>query len=320
MQAVRVETFGGPEVLRVRTVADPAPGPGQVVIRVRAAGINPVETYIRAGHYAALPQLPCTPGTDAAGVIEAVGPQVENLRAGQRVYTGGSVSGTYAELTLANAADVHLLPDQATFPQGAALGVPYATAYRGLFQRAHARAGETLLVNGGTGGVGLAAIQLAHAAGLRVFATGGSAAGRKLAADQGAEAVLDHHRDDYLTELLQRTGGRGMDVILELRADVNLGHDLAVLAHAGRVVVIGSRGPVEINPRDLMSRDAAILGVLLWKTPPADAASIHAALYAGLAVGALKPVIARELPLDEAPRAHELVMQPGAHGKIVLIP
>lgn len=239
---------------------------------------------------------------------------------GQRVYTGGSLSGTYAELTIANAADVHPLPSNATFPQGAALGVPYATAYRGLFQRAHARAGETLLVNGGTGGVGLAAIQLAHAAGLRVFATGGSEAGRKLAAEQGAEAALDHHRENYLQELLRLTGGRGADVILELRADINLGHDLGALAHAGRVVVIGSRGPVEINPRDLMSRDAAVLGVLLWKTPAADAASIHAALYAGLAVGTLKPVIAQELPLDAAPRAHELVMQPGAHGKIVLVP
>ncbi|MGH8156396.1 MAG: zinc-binding dehydrogenase, partial [Rhodanobacteraceae bacterium] len=138
--------------------------------------------------------------------------------------------------------------------------------------------------------------------------------------EQGAEHVLDHHRDGYLQEVASLTGGQGVDVILEMLANVNLGHDLGVLAHAGRVVVIGSRGPVEINPRDLMAGDAAILGVLLWKTPAADAASIHAGLYGGLASGALKPVIAEELPLADAPRAHALVMQAGARGKFVLIP
>lgn len=320
MKAIRVERFGGPEVLRMATVADPEPGKDQVVVRVRAAGVNPVETYVRSGKYAALPELPYTPGTDAAGVIEAVGPGVDGFRTGDRVYTAGTVSGSYAELALADAANVHRLPERTSFAQGAALGVPYATAYRALFQRAQARAGETLLVHGGTGGVGLAAIQLAVAAGLRVIATGGSEAGRKLAADQGAEHVLDHHREGYLGELEQLTGGRGVDVILEMLANVNLGRDLGVLAHAGRVVVIGSRGTVEINPRDLMARDAAIFGMILWKTPAADATSIHAGLYGGLASGALNPVVAEELPLADVPRAHELVMQAGARGKYVLVP
>lgn len=320
MQAIRVHQFGGPEVLKLDTAADPAPGEGQVVVRVRAAGVNPVETYVRAGKYAALPELPFTPGSDAAGVIEAVGAGVAGFRAGERVYTAGTLSGAYAELTLANAASVHRLPDNASFAQGAALGVPYATAYRALFQRARARAGETLLVHGGTGGVGLAAIQLAVAAGMHVVATGGSNDGRKLAAAQGAERVLDHHREGYLDELMQATDGRGADVILEMLANANLGRDLTVLAQAGRVVVIGSRGPVEINPRDLMGRDAAILGMILWKTPADELASIHAGLYGGLASGALKPVIAEELPLAQAPRAHELVMQAGARGKVVLVP
>lgn len=320
MKAIRVERFGGPEVLRMATVADPEPGKDQVVVRVRAAGVNPVETYVRSGKYAALPELPYTPGTDAAGVIEAVGPGVDGFRTGDRVYTAGTVSGSYAELALADAANVHRLPERTSFAQGAALGVPYATAYRALFQRAQARAGETLLVHGGTGGVGLAAIQLAVAAGLRVIATGGSEAGRKLAAAQGAEHVLDHHREGYLGELEQLTGGRGVDVILEMLANVNLGRNLGVLAHAGRVVVIGSRGTVEINPRDLMARDAAIFGMILWKTPAADATSIHAGLYGGLASGALNPVVAEELPLADVPRAHELVMQAGARGKYVLVP
>lgn len=320
MKAIRVEEFGGPEVLRVRSVGNPVPGPGQVLVRVHAVGVNPVETYIRAGHYAALPELPYTPGTDAAGIIEAVGPRAERFQPGQRVYTSGSASGTYAELALADVSDVHPLPDSVSFQQGAALGIPYATAYRALFQRAQARAGEKILIHGGTGGVGLAAVQLAYAAGLHVFATGGSDAGRKLAASQGAEHVLDHHREGYLQELMQLAGGHGMDVILEMRADVNLGRDLEILAPGGRVVVIGSRGPVEINPRELMARDAAILGMILFKAPPAEAASIHAALCGGLSVGALKPVVAEELPLDEAPRAHALVMQASARGKIVLVP
>lgn len=320
MKAISVKRFGGPEVLELDTVADPVPGDGQVLVRVRAAGVNPVETYVRSGKYAALPELPYTPGTDAAGVIEAVGAGVERFRPGDRVYTAGTLSGTYAELALAHAASVHPLPGNVGFAQGAALGVPYATAYRALFQRAGARAGETLLVHGGTGGVGLGAIQLGVAAGLHVIATGGSEDGRKLASAQRAEHVLDHHRDGYLDELMRITSGRGADVILEMLANVNLGRDLTVLAPAGRVVVIGSRGPIEINPRDLMARDAAILGMILWKTPADDLARIHAGLYGGLATGALKPVIAAELPLDQAPRGHECVMESGAQGKIVLVP
>ncbi len=320
MKAISVEEFGGPEVLKLQTIADPVPAAGQVLVRVHAAGINPVETYIRSGQYAALPELPFTPGNDAAGVVEAVGAGVETLRPGDRVYTAGTVSGAYAELTVADAARVHPLPDNASFQQGAALGVPYATAYRALFQRARARAGETVLVHGATGGVGLAAVQLAYAAGLRVIATGGSEEGRQQATAQGAEHVLDHHAEGYLQELLRLTGGRGVDLILEMLANVNLGRDLGVLAHGGRVVVIGNRGPVEINARDAMARDAAILGMLLPNTSASDHASIHSGLRAGLATGALKPVVAEELALEQAPRGHELVMQPGARGKIVLVP
>lgn len=320
MRAVRVEQFGGPEVLRVKSVEDPLPGPGEVLVRVRAAGINPVETYIRAGHYARLPPLPYTPGTDAAGVVEAVGSDVVDLHAGDRVYTSGSITGTYAELAVADAASVHRLPGNVGFAQGAALGVPYATAYRALFQRGRAKAGETVLIHGATGAVGLAAIQLARAAGLRVIATGGSQAGRELVAAQGAVCVLDHHAEGHWQAVMDETGGRGPDVIIEMLANVNLGRDLQVVAAGGRVVVVGSRGTVEVNPRDLMARETEILGVMLWNVTPAGATQIHAALYGGLAAGALTPVVAREFELDAAPRAHELVMQAGARGKLVLVP
>ena len=319
MKAIRVEEFGGPEVMKLTEVPKPRPEPGQVLVRMHAVGVNPVETYIRAGTYPRKPALPFTPGNDGAGVIEESG-DAAGFRPGDRVYTAGSVSGTYAEFALCQTGQVHPLPANASFAQGAAMGTPYATAYRGLIQRAESKSGETVLIHGASGGVGTAAIQLALAHGMRVLGTAGTDRGRELVRDQGAHEVFDHRATDYLPRILEATSGRGVDVILEMLANVNLGKDLTILAPSGRVVVIGSRGPVEINPRDTMSRDADIRGMVLPNTPPAQMAEIHAALVAGLESGALRPVIGREFPLAEAPEAHRAVMEPGAFGKIVLVP
>jgi NADPH2:quinone reductase len=320
MKAIRIKSFGGPEVLQVADVAEPVAGAGQVLIRVYAAGVNPVETYMRSGNYALLPALPFTPGGDTAGIVEAVGNGVTEFAIGDRVYTSGTVTGGYAELALAQLAQTHALPDEVSFAQGAALGVPYATAYRALFQRARAQAGEIVLVHGGTGAVGVGAVQLAVASGMKVIATGGTAAGRDELLQQGAAAVFDHHAPDHLQQIMAFTGGRGVDVVLEMLANVNLGHDLGILAAHGRVVVIGNRGTVEINPRDLMLHDGAILGMLLFNASEPDLRSIHAGLHAGLKTGFLRPVIAVELPLHDAPRAHELVLQSGHIGKVILLP
>jgi NADPH2:quinone reductase len=320
MKAIRVQEFGGPEVLRLEDVPDPQAAAGQVVVRVRAAGVNPVDTYIRGGVHAVKPQLPFTPGLDAAGEIEAVGEGVTRLHVGQRVYTAGSLTGTYAELALCEEAQAHALPERVSFAEGAGVFTPYATAYRALFQRAGGRPGETVLVHGASGGVGTAAVQLARAAGFNIIGTGGTEEGRKLVAEQGAQHVLDHHAPDYLEQLSTITGGRGVDVILEMLANVNLNKDLGVLAKGGRVVVIGSRGSVEINPRLLMSHDGIILGMSLFNASPQELASVHAALAKGLETGTLRPVVGRELPLREAARAHEEVLKPGAYGKIVLVP
>ncbi len=320
MKAIRVHEFGGPEVLRQEEVPDPRPGPGQVVVRIHAAGVNPVDTYIRTGQYGRTPPLPYTPGSDAGGVVEAVGDGVTQVTPGDRVYVAGALSGTYAERALCEASQVRPLPEQITFAQGAAINVPYATAYRALFQRAQALPGEVVLVHGASGGVGVAAVQLARAAGLTVIGTAGSDQGKQLVAEQGAHHVLDHREQGYLEQIRALTGGRGVDVILEMLANVNLGKDLQVLATRGRVIVIGSRGPVELNPRDTMSRDADIRGMTLFNASPDDLSRIHAALAAGLSNGTLRPVVGQEIPLAEAPRAHEAVMHPGAHGKIVLIP
>jgi NADPH:quinone reductase len=286
---------------------------------MHAIGVNPVETYIRAGTYAYKPALPYTPGNDGAGVVEQVGADVNEFRPGDRVYTAGSLSGTYAEFALCKTTQVHPLPANVSFAQGAAMGTPYATAYRGLFQRADAKPGETVLVHGASGGVGTAAVQLARARGLRVFGTVGSDEGRKLAREQGAHEVFNHRAPDQFEQIMKATSGHGVDVIVELLANVNLGKDLTILAQGGRVAIIGSRGRVEINPRDAMQRDADLRGLVMPNTSPTDLASIHAALVAGLENGTLRPVIGKEFPLAEAAQAHRAVMEPGASGKIVLV-
>jgi NADPH2:quinone reductase len=320
MKAIRIHEFGGPEQLKLEEVSDPQAGQGQVVVRVHAVGINPVDTYLRSGMYPVKPPLPYTPGMDAAGVVEAVGEGVTRVHVGDRVYVAGSLTGTYAELALCDEQQVHPLPASISFAQGAAVGVPYATAYYALFLRASAVPAETVLVHGATGGVGLAATQLARAAGMRVIGTGGTEEGRQLAREQGAHEVLDHHAEAYLQKLLEITSGRGVEVVLEMLANVNLNKDLEVLAKKGRVVVIGSRGPVEINPRFMMTRDTSILGISLMNATKDELASIHAALVAGLENGTLRPVVSREMSLADAARAHEAILEPGAQGKIVLIP
>ena len=256
MKAIRVHQFGGPEVMKCKTVPEPSPGRGEVLVRIKAAGINPVETYIRSGAYAALPSLPYTPGKDGAGIIEAVGDGVENVAVGDRVFTSGSVTGTYAELALCEAVDIHPLPDKISFVQGAGVNTAYATAYRALFQRAGAVPGETVLVHGATGGVGTAAVQFARAFGLQVFATAGTDKGKELVEQEGAVKVFNHHAPTYMQDILEATHGRGIDVIVEMLANKNLANDLTVLAKEGRVVIVGSRGPVEINPREAMLREA----------------------------------------------------------------
>jgi len=324
MKAIRVHKTGGPEVLQLDEVPEPTPGEGQVVVRLHAVGVNPVDTYIRAGAYARVPALPYVPGTDGAGVVKAIGPGVRTIAVGDRVYIAGTAgetsTGAYAEMAACTVSQVKPLPAAISFAQGAAVNIPYATAYRGLFHKARIVAGETLLVHGASGGVGIAAVQLARAVGLRVIGTAGSERGKKLVREQGAHHVLDHTAADYMAEVGRVTDGRGPDVIIENLANVNLARDLEAVARYGRIVVIGNRGPIEINARQAMMKDAVIYGLSLFNATPAELASIHAGLVAGLANGTLRPVVGKELPLKEAAAAHTLVLERGAYGKIVLVP
>jgi NADPH2:quinone reductase len=321
MKAICVSEFGGPEVLKLINVPDPRlPQSGEVLVRVRAAGVNPYDTYMRAGAYGARnPALPFTPGSDAAGVVECAG-KGTGFVPGQRVYTTGTTTGAYAELALCKEDQVHPLPVCVSDAQGAGIFVPYATAYRALFQMARSRPGETLLVHGASGGAGLATVQFARAAGMTIIGTAGSDEGLKLVKQEGSHHAVNHRSLDYQKKILEITNGRGADVIVEMLANVNLASDLTMLAQRGRIVVVGSRGNVEINPREIMLREAAVFGVYLWRVPETDLAEIHAALQAGLENGILRPVVGLELPLGSATDAHRRVLEPGARGKIVLIP
>jgi NADPH2:quinone reductase len=319
MKAIRVHEFGGPEVMRVEDVPDPSPGPAQVLVRVKAIGVNPVDNYIRSGTYGRKPQLPYTPHTDIGGIVETTGASVTRFRKGDRVYAFAAAAGG-AELAVCEESQVQPLPDHTTFQQGSAIGVPYGTAWRALFIRAHARAGETVLVHGASGGVGTAAVQIARAHGLRVLGTAGTPEGLTLVREQGAHEVFNHRDPDYTSGILAATGGRGVDVVLEMLANVNLDRDLDLIGMRGRVVVIGNRGRVEIDPRKSMGKDAAILGMTLFNADAGELREIHAGIVAGLENGTLRPVIGKEMPLADAPQAHEAVMEAGAFGKIVLIP
>ena len=319
MRAIRVHEFGEPDVLRLEELPAPTPVEGEVLVRVQAAGVNPYETYVRSGNYRALPALPYTPGVDGAGVVAEAGAGVA-VEAGARVFVADSLSGTYAEYALCRAEDVYPLPDALSFAQGAALGVPYTTAYRTLFQRGAAQRGESLLVHGASGAVGLATVQFALAAGLRVFGTAGSEAGRELVAAQGDVVTLDHHDPSHLQRAFDRAGGKGFDMIVELLANVNLGDDFMALARNGRVMIVGNRGTVEVNPRDLMNVEGAALGVMASLADVEEMAEAHAAIAAGLRDGRLRPVVGRELPLADAARAHRHIMDRPALGKLVLVP
>src|SRR5712691_6887297 len=233
MDAFRVSEYGGPPVLKLEEVPAPQPGATQVLVRNHAGGVNPVDTYLRSNTDNRGPKLPYTPGSDAAGVVEAVGAGVTSVKPGDRVYVGGTASGAYAELSLGGEAQVHPLPAKVSYAQGAAVNVPYATAYHALFHRGHGDAGETILVHGASGGVGIGAVQLARARGMTVFGTAGTERGRKLVLSEGAHHVLDHTAPGYLDGCVRLTGGQGPAIIMEMLANVNLQKDLGIIGMHG---------------------------------------------------------------------------------------
>ncbi|KAF6344260.1 crystallin zeta [Rhinolophus ferrumequinum] len=321
MRAIRVFEFGGPEVLKFQSdVAVPIPKDHQVLIKVHACGVNPVDTYIRSGTYSRKPLLPYTPGCDVAGVVEAVGENVSAFKKGDRVFTTNTVSGGYAEYAIAADDTVYTLPEKLDFQQGAAIGVPYFTAYRALLHSARVKAGESVLVHGASGGVGIAACQIARAYGLKVLGTAGTEEGQNIVLQNGAHEVFNHREVNYIDKIKKSVGEKGIDVIIEMLANVNLSNDLNLLSYGGRVIVVGSRGSIEINPRDTMAKETSIIGVALYSSTKEEFQQFAAAVQAGMEIGWLRPVIGSQYPLEKVAQAHKnIIHSSGATGKMILL-
>merc|ERR1712240_37569 len=288
MKAVRVHRFGGPEVLQVgANVPVPEVGDDQVLIRVMFAGVNPVETYIREGQYSRLPDLPYTPGSDAAGYVQQLGRNVTTLKVGDRVFVSGTSTntGSYSQYVVSDSTYVFPLHPRLSFAQGASLGVPFFTAYKALILRAETKPGETVLIHGASGAVGTAAVQIARALGAVVVGTAGTKDGMDVVAKCGAHHVFNHNHKSYEKKMLEQTNNEGFDVIIEHLANINLGHDVQMLKRDARIMVVGCRGSVNINPRHLMLPEASIRGVALGNSTIAEYKEMGSAIVAGIEAG-----------------------------------
>lgn len=322
MKAIRVHQFNMPNAMTVEDIPAPQPGPGQIRIRVKNAGINPNETYVLTGTYAFYtPELPFTPGFDGAGVIDALGEGVTGFAPGDRVWIAGFMAahntGTYAEQVVVSADAVQALPDNISFAQGAALGIPATAAYRAIYLRGEVKAGDCVLIHGASGGVGLLAIQMAKAQGAVVIGTASSEEGRQLILNMGADHAMEHLSRESLEELRRLTGGKGPSVIIEFLANVNLALDMEVIARYGRIVVVGNRGTIEVNPRLLMGKDSEIRGLGVPNYTAEEYRQSFRVINDLMIQGKLLPVVGRRFSLEEANSAHKVILEQKTRGKLV---
>lgn len=322
MKAIQVTQFGGPEKLVYTDVEDVVAGKGEVCVRLYAAGVNPSDVYTLTGTYSFIPQLPYTPGVDGAGIVESIGEEVSNVRVGDRVFIASlnksSSTGSFAQKIVCDQTNVHLLPDHVSFEQGAALGIPAITAYRALFQRANLKPGQIVLIHGASGGVGLQAVQMAKAHGAKVIGTASKPDGKKLVEQAGADVVIDHVTEATIQDVLALTDGKGPDVIIEFLANVNLETDLKLIAPFGKIVIIGNRGSIEINPRLAMQKECDILGMALWNIPLDEHEQCIYGVMEMLKTGVLRPIIGTTLSLENASQGFEKLLKGSGNGKIVL--
>jgi NADPH2:quinone reductase len=316
MKAMQMKDYGPASALTLTETSKPNFNADQILVQVGAAGVNPVDTYLRSGTNNYSTTFPHTPGLDGAGTIVELGDQVTGFEIGQRVYFSRNLTGSSAEFAVCATTHTYPLADALSFEEGACLGIPYTTAHRALFGRANAKAGDKVLVHGATGAVGIATVQLALSAGMDVVASAGTQAGADLLREQGVESVIMHNEDNHLAPF--QSLENGFDVIIEMLANHNLDQDLKALAFGGCIAVIGNRGTVEINPRDLMARDASIVGVALANIKPNELALIAKALRPLFEKGVLKPVIRHCYDLTELAQAHEDVLKSGALGNLVV--
>jgi NADPH:quinone reductase-like Zn-dependent oxidoreductase len=324
VKAVRIHEYGGPEVLVYEDAPKPEAGEGRVLVRVEAASVNPVDVAVREDRFPTPKQPPKILGSDGAGVVEAVGPGVDDIVPGEEVFFSGlgiGSEGSYAEYAVITEAQAVTKPPELSFAEAAAIGMTFPAAYYGLVTRGEVHEGETVLIQGGAGGVGTAAIQLAKARGARVLTTVTGERARQVVRELGADAVVDFMEQDVEAEIERLTDGRGPDLIHEMVISENLPADVRMVAKGGRIVCTGQGprpdGSVPISPA--IAKDVTLLFMNLANAGRAGIAAIAGELAALAAEGALRPVIGETLPLSEARRAHELLE--GEHvGKIVLLP
>jgi NADPH2:quinone reductase len=313
---VRIYEFGPSSVMKVEDF-DPSElscGEDQIVVQIKAFGVNPVETYIRSGQYGSLPELPYTPGKDGAGFVSRVGSKVTTFQPGNRVWITGSVTGSYAEYCVCKVEDVHHLPDSISIEQGASLGIPYRTAYRALKLIGKAKEGQAVLIHGATGGVGTACLQFAKSMNLSPIVATTSSADPAIIGrlkDDGAHIVTTHGNLEL---------GVPVDIIIENLANANLGVDLKFLKPNGRVVVVGSRGDVSISPRDLMRCEGSIHG-MVGPGSITDKMEADRMIQRGLESGELLPRVGSIFSVNQIQDAHEEVIThaSGTKGKIVVL-
>ena len=323
MKAVSVHQLGMEHPLVVGDLPDPVAGPTQVLVRVHAAGVNPLEISIRAGDNPRARQmkLPMICGTDVAGEVEAVGDGVEGFQPGDRVW-GRSTTGGYAEKGVLAAGSTGRLPDRMSFGEGACLPIPMLTAWNALVIKTKAQPGETVLVQGGAGGVGHLAIQLARQMGCHVFTTVSSTEKGDFCRAAGAEVVINYREEDVVERVKQTTGGRGVDVVVENSASDNLPGDLGLIALNGRIVIVGpgtgKEGDVTISVRPIMGADGHIMGLSSGNLAP-QVPTILQRLGPILARGDIRPHVGKEFPLAQADEAHRLVLSGKFLGKVVLV-
>jgi putative PIG3 family NAD(P)H quinone oxidoreductase len=325
MLAVVVTAPGGPEALQVAEVPEPRAGEGEITIRVAAAGINRADLLQRMGHYPPPPGASDILGLEVSGVVASLGAGVSGMAEGDRVMALLE-GGGYAEVAAVRARQVVPVPANIGLIDAGGIPEVFITAHDALFTRARLQDGETLLVHGGGGGIGTAAIQLGREHGCRVLVTAGSAAKLARCVELGADAGINYALEDFVARTRELTEGRGADVVLDIMGASYLGRNLEVVATDGRVVVIGMQGGThaDIDLGVMMRRRVSLISTALRARPAAQKAAIVAAFAAEvvprLAFGAVRPVIDRVLPFEAAGEAHRLMEAGGAVGKILLVP
>jgi putative PIG3 family NAD(P)H quinone oxidoreductase len=323
MRAVVVSSPGGPEVLRVAEVPDPVAGFGEVVLEVAAAGVNRADLMQRQGHYPPPPGAPAWPGLECSGRIAEVGDGVEEWSVGEEVCALLS-GGGYAERVAVPAGQLLPVPAGTDVVSAAALPEVVCTVWSNVFMLAGLRREETLLVHGGSSGIGTMAIQLARALGARVAVTAGSAAKLEACEELGAQVLVNYREEDFVERVRAATGGAGADVVLDTMGAAYLARNVEVLATNGRLVVIGLQGgaKAELNLAALMAKRAAVLATSLRARPAAEKAAIVASVrehvWPLVESGEVRPVVDSTLPLERAGDAHRRLAASEHVGKVLL--